>query len=60
MGKIYILGSASQFGMERSYKKALESLNYEVEIFDFNQCVNSYIPYKFFQKLELILILTLQ
>ena len=51
MKKIFIIGSASIFGMERSYKIALEQLGYEVEIIDFNSLVNSYFPVKFLKKI---------
>lgn len=53
MKKIFILGSNSQFGMERSYKSALEKLNFEVEIIDFNSLCNSYIPVKFLKRVGL-------
>ncbi|MBD8082321.1 glycosyltransferase family protein [Chryseobacterium caseinilyticum] len=53
MKKIYILGSASKFGMERSYKSALEKLGFEVEIIDFSNMVNAFIPVKFLQRLGL-------
>jgi spore maturation protein CgeB len=55
MRKIIIIGSNSQFGMERSYKLALENLNYDVEILDFNNIANSYIPVKFLKKIGLYL-----
>ena len=51
MKKIFIIGSASIFGMERSYKIALEQLGYEVEIIDFNSLVNFYFPIKFLKKI---------
>ncbi len=50
MKKIFILGSSSQFGMERSYQKALEHIGFEVEIIDFNNLINSYFPIKFFKR----------
>ncbi|KIC03410.1 hypothetical protein OA88_03295 [Flavobacterium sp. JRM] len=53
MKKIFIIGSDSQFGMERSYKLALEKLDFEVEIIDFNNLCSSYIPIKFLKRLGL-------
>lgn len=53
MKKIFIIGSNSQFGMERSYKLALEKMNFNVEIIDFNNLSNSYIPIKFLKRLGL-------
>lgn len=53
MKKIFIIGSNSQFGMERSYKSALEKFDYEVEIIDFNSLCNSYIPIKFLKRVGL-------
>ncbi|MCV9927430.1 glycosyltransferase [Flavobacterium sp. LS1R49] len=53
MKKIFIIGSNSQFGMERSYKSALEKFDFEVEILDFNNLCNSYIPIKFLKRLGL-------
>lgn len=50
MKKIFIIGSNSQFGMERSYKSALEQLNFDVEIIDFNNLCNSFIPIKFLKR----------
>ena len=50
MRKIYIIGSASKFGMERSYKYALEKLGFEVEIIDFANLINSYYPFIILQK----------
>lgn len=51
MKKIFIVGSESEFGMERSYKIALEKLQYEVEIIDFSAMVISYFPLKFLKKI---------
>lgn len=53
MKKIIIIGSNSQFGMERSYKSALEKFDFDVEIIDFNTLCNSYIPIKFIKKIGL-------
>lgn len=53
MKKIFIIGSNSQFGMERSYKSALEKIDFEVEIIDFNSLCNSYIPITFLKRLGL-------
>lgn len=50
MSKIFIIGSDSIFGMERSYKLAFETLNFDVEIIDFNNICNSFIPFKFIQR----------
>ncbi|WP_316832390.1 glycosyltransferase [Pedobacter aquatilis] len=55
MKKIFIIGSDSQYGMERSYKSALEKLNFDVEILDFNKICNSFIPIKFLKKIGLYL-----
>lgn len=53
MKKIFIIGSNSQFGMERSYKSALEKMDFKVEIIDFNNLCNSYIPIKLLKRLGL-------
>jgi hypothetical protein len=51
MNKIIIIGSDSIYGMERSYKLAFESLDFDVEIIDFNNLCNSFIPLKFIQRI---------
>lgn len=55
MKKIIIIGSDSKFGMERSYKLSLEKLGYSVEIVDFNNLCNSFIPIKFLKRIGLYL-----
>ncbi|OIV43206.1 glycosyltransferase [Flavobacterium johnsoniae] len=53
MKKIIIIGSDSKFGMERSYKSALEKCNFEVEIVDFKNLCNSFIPIKILKRVGL-------
>lgn len=53
MKKIIIIGSDSKFGMERSYKSALEKFNFDVEIVDFKVLCNSFIPLKFLKRVGL-------
>lgn len=51
MSKILIVGSDHPLGMEKSYKAAFEQLGYECEIFDLNRKCNSFIPFKFIERL---------